>query len=273
MSKTQFSGIHILLFVIILVIGLGGGYFYTTSNLQPKIDDLTKQVTDKNNQIQALSTQLTEREGKITQLNSTVKTLQGQVSTLTNEKQAQATQITSLTQQLKTKDDTITDKNNQITILNDRVTPKQGYLAINLYGFSFDAPLNATISIKGVQDAVANQQSGMINIGEGDSEPFYVLYVYRTVAPDIDASIDTAKTYYTELSPQYSPRVTTSINGYTMKYERFTATDSNGVAYGVIGYVYCSKLNYYIGISGVFYNEAQTTTMLNSILDTLYLPK
>jgi outer membrane murein-binding lipoprotein Lpp len=272
MSKTQFSGITIILFVVLLVVGLGGGYFFATSSLQPKIDDLTKQVSDRNSQITALNTQVSEKDGKITQLNTTVKSLQGQITTLTNEKQTQATQIISLNQQLQTKDDTITDKNNQITILNNRVTPESGYLSVNLYGFSFDAPLNTTITTSGIQDAVANQQSGMINIGKSAAEPFYVLYIYRTVSPDIDASIDTARLSIASYNPVYSPRVTTTINGYTMKYERYTAIDSTGKAYGVWGYVYCSKLNYYFGISGVFYNEAQTTRLLNNILNTLYLP-
>jgi uncharacterized coiled-coil protein SlyX len=271
MSKTQFSGITIIIFVVLLVVGLGGGYLFASSSLQPKIDDLTKQVADRNTQITTLNTQVTEKDGKINLLNTTVKNLQGQITTLTNEKQAQATQIATLNQQLTAKDETITDKNNQITILNDRVTPKAGYISVNVYGFSFDAPMNLTISTSGLQDSVANQQSGYIT-SKSDSEQVDLVYIYRTVVPDIDASIETVKTVMASSNPVYSPRVTTTINGYTMKYERYTMTDSTGKTYGAFGYVYCNELNYYLGISIATYNEAQTTALLNNFLDTLYLP-
>jgi len=265
MSRTSFSSITIILFVIILSVGLGGGYLFASSNLQPKIDDLTKQLMNKSTQINTLNTQLTDKNTKITQLNTTVDSLQSQVAGLIMDKQIQAAKISFLT-------DTIEERDTLITVLNGRVTPSSGFMSVNMYGFSFEAPMNLTLTTVGLQDAVANSKSGVVKMSKSDSELFSLSYIYRTVAPDIDASIDAAEAALSSYNPQYGPRITVEVYGGTMKYERYTATDSNGVFFGVIGYVYCSKLNYYFGISGSFYNGAQTMLVFDHLLHSLYTP-
>jgi uncharacterized coiled-coil protein SlyX len=258
MFKTSISNTTIILLVVTLVVGLGGGYLVSSSTLQPKIDDLNEQVTDKSNQITTLNTQITNKDAIITQLNTTISNLQSQVK-------GQSSQIYSLI-------DTIKGKDYQISVLNDRITSSPGFLGVNLYGFSFEYPMNLTMSVVGFTDTSANSNSGIIKMIKSDSEQFSLMYIHRTVAPDIDASIDTAKAAMVPYNPQYSPRLTTFMNGYTMKYERFTATDSNGVFFGIIGYVYCSELNYYFAFSGGFYDGAQTTLVFDHLLHSLYLP-
>jgi uncharacterized coiled-coil protein SlyX len=263
--------------IIGLLVGAGGGYFYSNSVLQPKIDDLSKQVT-------SLGGQVASQTSMITQLNTTVNGLKGDKTALTSQVQdlqskntQQASDNAKLTSDLAdskgivaSQESTITDLRSKLSNLASTFNATPGYVGYHIYGFSFEAPQNMTLSFGGVLDATMNQNSGKIT-AQNNEQALAFFYTHTVTSVDLDAALNGV---YTSLansgaSVNKAAIVTSAIEGHTMKYQTGSYTLSGQTAYVAYAYWYCPNTQRVYGFSYVATTQQSMMNGLNHLIATV----
>lgn len=144
---------------------------------------------------------------------------------------------------------TIADYISQIASLESQVaallswtTPESGYKKILMYGFSFEYPEYMYISVLGLLSASgADEHSGIVTAqNSNETEYIFALWVDTTYPRDLDNAIDGCIAG-TQGVTSTGERVTSIINGHTVKYQSFTAVIGGKTYHSVISYWNCDS--------------------------------
>ncbi len=255
-----------------IVVGSGVGYFYASSNYEPRITSYQEQVT----------------------------TLTGQVTTLTSENTAQASQITSLDSEISGLETTITQKNQEITTLEGTVSSyktqvvgleadisdyqeqvdtlqtqfllSDGYLRVAAYDWSLQFPNGMYTRLKGITTGTsATEETGVVYgyfiYDNVITDWIEVTYTNANTAPDLDNTIMEKITNLSSYITSTDPKTSTTISGHAARYETLTYDYSGRTYYVVVAAWYCTTTQ----TTYVYYREATTassTPVFEHFVDT-----
>lgn len=213
-NQTTFNTTTIAFIIIGILIGAGGGYFYSSSTFQPQIDELEDQATSFSSQIASQTTTITSLEIDIddyeTQvddlesevstletlndnLESQVSTLESQASTLESEKTTMenenndlTTQVSDLKDQLEDAEDTIDSRDREISSLNretssleDRLGDRLEWKIYNKYGILFEYPADMELT-----EIITTETLGVltgVSVGETEEEGTIMTLVWAEI--------------------------------------------------------------------------------------------
>jgi len=116
MSIKTINSVSIAFLIIGLIVGVGGGYFYTSNLLQPQIDELEEQVIDLSSQISSHSTTITSLETEIDGLENQIQGLESEISTLESIKEDLESQNQDFESEISTLEGIKEDLESQIVL-------------------------------------------------------------------------------------------------------------------------------------------------------------
>ncbi len=203
--KSNFYAILTLTYISILVIGLSLGYYYehTISSKEEKI---------YLNQITLLNESINNQKENIAKLNITVEELNKINSDLMYD--------------LKNKSDLIMNYTVLLENYEKKIDAPYGYQRISMFGFNLIIPKNSTITLNGLYESRASNDSGILHVLSYDeSTRIFFSWENSASAPPIDAKLDEAKFFYTYMMINGSSRYQEYIKNYNVKYDVFKIKD------------------------------------------------
>ncbi len=267
-NQSSVSTLTIGLIVVGLVIGAGGGYFFSSSSLQPKITDLESQVISTTSKISALTSDVSSLEEDNSDLENQVSILDDQVTGLESQISSLSSQISSIESDLEDAEDTISQKENAITELETTISENEdsldekdaaiselessvtdyesqienleaqvasseastpGYTRYSIYDFSFEYPVGWSVSLSGLLESVATENSGMITVAPPADDSAYALtYIYSNIPIDPDVTLDGNVGAY-EVNT-IEARTSGTLNGHTIRHQELTVM-TQGILY------------------------------------------
>ena len=115
--------------LIMLIIGLVGGYFISSITQQNQAPNSEEEVDSKNQQIASLQTEVQDLEDQIDSKNNQITNLQKEIQTLQDQVNAQSSQITSLQDEIQTLNSRISSLQSEVQSLNNQINTKNQQIA------------------------------------------------------------------------------------------------------------------------------------------------
>ena len=267
-KQGAFSSITLTLFVVGLLVGAGGGYLVSSSPLKTQINELEAEIGDLTSEASALYSNITllenqkaEYEDRIQSLESLnldyesqISILEGeksnyesQISDLMDENEAYESQVSQLRSSLNTYIDTVSslhiqlfDKDKHIEDLESMIYPKSGYEKFAAYGFSFEYPAYMYLTISGLLELNANEDSGMVIVTKVDeSQLCLVGWVAPAYPRDIDLALEEGFTNMEQENVVLGQKVTSTFEGHEIKYQSYRVEIEARSYRGVLSYWNC----------------------------------
>ena len=258
-NKGTFSSTTIALLIVGLVIGAGGGYFASSSSLQPKIDDLESQVSSLNSEVSTLSAEVNTLGEENSDLETQVSELNTQISELNSEKSSLETQLEIAQATISEKESDISELQETLDDYEDRIeeftdyldfynaTP--GYNRFSIFGISFEFPKEYAIETSGMFEGPLSADNGLITgYPANESDAFFIGWQVTLFTPDLDDGLDSGIAGLPQYELKLGTRVTSELNGHVMKYQNFTLTQRGAKVYGVMAVTYCTENNVFLFI-------------------------
>jgi len=274
-SQGKFSSITVAILIVGLVIGAGGGYFASTSSLQPKITDLEEYVSSLNSEVATLNTEVSaleeetlDLETQISELNTQKTSLETQLETAQSTISEKENAISVLQETIADQEEQLSTQESEIQVLESMLIPSTGYDKFSAYGFSFEYPKLWYLSIEGGIETEANRQSGTVLAYKFDeSSTFMVVWADRTYPLDLELSLEGALEVLAETSTVLveGKRITSTINGHEIKYQDYTATLYGQTVNGVFSYMNCDKEQRVYGLTYMTTDEDALTPFLQCL--------
>jgi len=257
-KQGAFSSSTIVFLIVELVIGAGGGYFASSSNLQPKIDDLQGQVSSLNSEVSNLSAEVTTLMEENSELEIDLETAQVTIEEKENDISDLQATVAGYEEQLSTLE---TEKK----VLESMSIPSTGYEKFSAYGFSLEHPKQWYLSAEGLLNSVSDEQSGLVTLAKPDQTEIIVVVWADAVYPrDLDFALNDAFEWLSTAATSYSigEKITSTINGHEIKYQDYTATLEGETVYGVYSYWNCDIRQTLYGFSYTTYDGDAVTPFL-----------
>jgi len=115
--------------LIMLIIGLVGGYFIGSITQQDQIPNSEEELDSKNQQIASLQTEVQALEDQIDSKNNQITNLQKEIQTLQDQVNAPNSQITSLQDEIQTLNSRISSRQSEVQSLNNQINTKNQQIA------------------------------------------------------------------------------------------------------------------------------------------------
>lgn len=146
-SRGSTQTLSIVLMIIGLIVGAGGGYFYTSSILQPKIDDYENENTE-------LITEVSTLTADVSSLESDKSSLTSKVASLVRKNNEYQDDISELENQLSDAENTITNYEDEISDLESQISSLQAQYS------TYSSTINS------LQSDISELESQLEEIGE-----------------------------------------------------------------------------------------------------------
>ena len=255
-SKGPLSNLTIALLVVGLVVGAAGGYLFSSSTFQAKIKDYEGQVNDLTLQVSGLTSTVSDLETMNSNYEEQVTSLENQVSNLQTQMTSLETELAEAQDMIEDQDAIIQSYEGTITDLEATIEALQqwnatpGYYRYSTFGLSFEYPETWSISLSGLLESKATENSGEITATSIDgNDVISVGWVYTLIIPSLDKALDDGFQAISMFNPTLGPRISSTINGHALKYQSYTLTYQGETTYGVNSVWYCDANNKTIIVS------------------------
>jgi peptidoglycan hydrolase CwlO-like protein len=115
--------------VIMLMIGLVGGYFVGSISQQDQAPSFEDELDSKNQQIAGLQTEVQDLEDQLDGKNTQIANLQTEIQTLEEQADTASSQITNLQEEIQTLNSQISTLQSEVQSLNNQINTKNQQIA------------------------------------------------------------------------------------------------------------------------------------------------
>lgn len=211
--KSKFYVVLTFTCIGVFVIGLGLGYYYQQTKS-------SKEIIKYRDEIMLLNESLNDQELIMLELNATADELEKINFDLMDD--------------LKNKSDKIIYYEGLLDNYKKFDVP-YGYQNICLFGFNIPIPNNSTVTLNGLYESRASNDSGILHVmGNDGSTRVFFSWENSEFAPPLDAKLDEARSFYTYMMINGSNRFQEKIKNYEIKYDLFNIEDVDEVRQVII---------------------------------------